>query len=177
MATKIFVNLPVSDLNRSVEFFTQLGFTFNPQFTDENATCMIVGKDIFVMLLVENFFKTFTHKEISDATRSTEVIVSLSTDNRESVDEMVRKAIVAAQPPPANRRITDSCTNMASRIWMGISGRFFSWNQAGYRRPNATAKKGFPTYSRPGTPTPGRVAGWKIHRRGRILRFLRASSI
>ena len=83
MATQIFVNLPVRDLNRSVDFFTQLGFTFNPQFTDENATCMIVGEDIFVMLLVENFFKTFTHKEISDATRSTEVIVSLSTDSRE----------------------------------------------------------------------------------------------
>jgi predicted lactoylglutathione lyase len=101
MATKIFVNLPVSDLNRSVEFFTQLGFTFNPQFTDENATCMIVGEDIFVMLLVENFFKTFTHKEISDATRSTEVIVSLSTDNRESVDEMVRKAVVAGAATPS----------------------------------------------------------------------------
>jgi predicted lactoylglutathione lyase len=104
MATKIFVNLPVSDLNRSVEFFTQLGFTFNPQFTDENATCMIVGEDIFVMLLVENFFKTFTHKEISDATRSTEVIVSLSTDNRESVDEMVRKAVAAGAATPSESK-------------------------------------------------------------------------
>ena len=102
MATKIFVNLPVRDLNRSVEFFTQLGFTFNPQFTDENATCMIVGEDIFVMLLVENFFKTFTHKEISDATRSTEVIVSLSTDNRESVDAMVRKAVAAGATTPSD---------------------------------------------------------------------------
>ena len=101
MATKIFVNLPVRNLNRSVEFFTRLGFTFNPQFTDENATCMIVGEDIFVMLLVENFFKTFTHKEISDATRSTEVIVSLSTDNRESVDEMVRKAVAAGATTPS----------------------------------------------------------------------------
>jgi len=101
MATKIFVNLPVRDLDRSVEFFTRLGFTFNPQFTDENATCMIVGEDIFVMLLVENFFKTFTHKEISDATRSTEVIVSLSTNNRESVDEMVRKAVAAGATTPS----------------------------------------------------------------------------
>ena len=83
---------------------------------------MIVGEDIFVMLLVENFFKTFTHKEISDATRSTEVIVSLSTDNRESVDEMVRKAVAAGRPHPASPKTTDSCTNMASRIWMGISG-------------------------------------------------------
>ena len=64
MVTKIFVNLPVKDLNKSIGFFTKLGFRFNPQFTDENATCMIVGDDIFVMLLVEKFFKTFTKKEI-----------------------------------------------------------------------------------------------------------------
>jgi uncharacterized protein len=62
--TKIFVNLPVKNLNKTIEFFTKLGFKFNPQFTDENATCMIVGEDIFVMLLIENFFKTFTKKQI-----------------------------------------------------------------------------------------------------------------
>jgi uncharacterized protein len=77
MATQIFVNLPVKDLNQSVEFFTKLGFTFNPQFTDENATCMIVAENIFVMLLVEKFFKTFTPKEICDTTKSTEVLVCL----------------------------------------------------------------------------------------------------
>ncbi len=95
MATKIFVNLPVKNLNRSVEFFTQLGFTFNPQFTDENATCMIVGEDSFVMLLVEKFFKTFTNKEIADASRSTEVIIALSSDSREKVDQMANQAIKA----------------------------------------------------------------------------------
>ncbi len=95
MGTKIYVNLPVKDLNRSVEFFTNLGFKFNPQFTDENATCMIVGEDIFVMLLVEKFFKTFTKKEISDATNSTEVIVALSADSRENVDGMISKVIKA----------------------------------------------------------------------------------
>ena len=86
MATKIFVNLPVKDLNKTTEFFTKLGFTFNPQFTDENATCMIVGEDIFVMLLVEKFFKTFTKKEICDATKDTEVIVALSAESREKVE-------------------------------------------------------------------------------------------
>ena len=100
MATKIFVNLPVKDLNRSVEFFTKLGFKFNPQFTDENATCMIVGEDIFVMLLVEKFFKTFTKKEISDATKSTEVILALSADSREKVDEMINKVIKAGGVEP-----------------------------------------------------------------------------
>jgi len=96
MAKQIFVNLPVKDLNKTVEFFTKLGFKFNPQFTDENATCMIVADGIFVMLLVEKFFKTFTaDKEISDAKSSTEVLNALSVDSRDAVDEMVEKAIEA----------------------------------------------------------------------------------
>jgi predicted lactoylglutathione lyase len=95
MATKIFVNLPVRDLNRSIEFFTKLGFTFNPQFTDETATCMIVSEDIFVMLLTHDKFRTFTPKEIVDATKSTEVLVTLSSESRDKVDEMVRKAVAA----------------------------------------------------------------------------------
>jgi len=84
MITKLFVNLPVKDLNKTVKFFTKLGFTSNPEFTDENATCMIVGNDNFVMLLVEKFFKTFTKKEISDVSKNTEVIVALSTQSRRS---------------------------------------------------------------------------------------------
>jgi uncharacterized protein len=95
MATKIFVNLPVQDLNRSVEFFTQLGYSFNPQFTDETATCMIVSDDIFVMLLTHEKFKSFTPKAIADATTSTEVLLCLSCDSREQVDQMVRKAVAA----------------------------------------------------------------------------------
>jgi predicted lactoylglutathione lyase len=95
MATKIFVNLPVKDLKKSIEFFTNLGFTFNPQFTDETATCMIVGEDIFVMLLTEAKFKQFTPKPICDATKSTEVLVCLSRESRTAVDEIVRKAVAA----------------------------------------------------------------------------------
>jgi predicted lactoylglutathione lyase len=95
VTTKIFVNLPVNDLNKTIEFFTKLGFKFNPQFTDENATCMIVGEDIFVMLLVEKFFKTFTKKEICDTSKNTEVIVALSVEGREKVDQMINKAIEA----------------------------------------------------------------------------------
>jgi len=95
MATKIFVNLPVKNLNKSIEFFTKLGFTFNPQFTDETATCMIVSEDIFVMLLTEAKFKTFTPKEICDAKKSTEVLVALSSESRAKVDEMVRQAVAA----------------------------------------------------------------------------------
>lgn len=95
MATQIFVNLPVRDLDKSIAFFTQLGYTFNPQFTDETATCMIVADDIFVMLLTEAKFGTFTPKPICDATKSTEVLVCLSCPSRQHVDEMVGKAVAA----------------------------------------------------------------------------------
>ena len=95
MPRQIFVNLPVKDLNKSVEFFTKLNFTFNPQFTNDDATCMIVDENIFVMLLVEKFFQTFTLKEICDTSKSIEVLVSLSFESRAEVDAMVAKAIAA----------------------------------------------------------------------------------
>ncbi|MEN3363328.1 MAG: uncharacterized protein V7606_602 [Burkholderiales bacterium] len=95
MTTKIFVNLPVKNLDKSVTFFTKLGFSFNPQFTDETATCMIVSDDIFVMLLTEPKFKSFTPKEICDAKKYTEVLVCLSTESRAKVDEMVGNAVAA----------------------------------------------------------------------------------
>ena len=104
MATKIFVNLPVKDLNRSVDFFSKLGYKFNQQFTDEKATCMIIGEDIFVMLLAEEFFKTFTKKQIVDATKSTESIICLSADSREKVDEIVKKAIAAGGTSPNEKQ-------------------------------------------------------------------------
>jgi len=95
MATKIFVNLPVSDLKRSKAFFSSLGYTFNAQFTDETAACMVVSDDIFVMLLTNPKFKSFTPKEICDATKSTEVLVCLTAEGRQKVDALVRKAIAA----------------------------------------------------------------------------------
>ena len=93
--TKIFINLPVKDLTKSMAFFTKLDFTFNSKITDKNATCMIVGENIFVMLLVERFFKTFTKKEISDAKRNAEVIVALSVDSKEKVDKIINKVLAA----------------------------------------------------------------------------------
>jgi predicted lactoylglutathione lyase len=91
----IFVNLPVKDLDRSVDFFTRLGYTFNPTFTDETATCMIISDTIYVMLLTEAKFRTFTPKEICDTSRYTEVLVALSAESREAIDETVRKAVAA----------------------------------------------------------------------------------
>jgi predicted lactoylglutathione lyase len=95
MSRKMFVNLPVKDLDRSVEFFTALGFKFNPQFSDETATCMIVSEEGFVMLLTQRFFETFTPKSICDAAKSTEVLVALSCDSRAEVDDLVGKAVAA----------------------------------------------------------------------------------
>ncbi len=100
MSTKIFVNLPVKNLDASVAFFTRLGYTFNPQFTNENATCMIVSGDIYVMLLVEPFFKSFITKEICDTRKSTEVLICLSAESREEVDEIIRKAVEAGGTTP-----------------------------------------------------------------------------
>ena len=93
MATKIFVNLPVKDLQRSIDFFTRLGFTFNPQFTDDKATCMIIGENIFAMLMVEERFRDFTRKTVSDATQSTEVLIALDAESKERVDEIVKLAV------------------------------------------------------------------------------------
>lgn len=93
--TKIFVNLPVKNLKKSIVFFTKLGFTFNPQFTNEESTCMIISEHIFAMLIVEKRFKTFTKKKISDAKKTTEVLLALQIGSRKQVDEMVKKAVAA----------------------------------------------------------------------------------
>ncbi|MEV4648421.1 VOC family protein [Saccharopolyspora sp. NPDC049426] len=98
MAMKTFLNLPVKDLNRSVEFFTALGFTFDQNFTDENATCMVINDDSYAMLLVEPFFKSFITKDLADSTKVAEVITALTADSREQVDQLVAKARAAGSP-------------------------------------------------------------------------------
>jgi len=100
MATQIYVNLPVKSLKRSVDFFSALGFRFEPKLTDENATCMIVGENIFVMLLVEPFFQSFTPKELCDARKSTEVLLTISRESRAEVDALVAKAVAAGASTP-----------------------------------------------------------------------------
>lgn len=99
MSTKIFVNLPVKDLDKSKAFFTELGFSFDPQFTDENAACLVISDDIYAMLLVEPFFKSFTTKDIADATRSTEAILALGVESRQRVDELADRALVVGGQP------------------------------------------------------------------------------
>jgi predicted lactoylglutathione lyase len=91
-------------LDASIEFFTRLGFKFNPQFTDDTATCMIVSDEIFVMLLTEAKFREFTPKDICDTHQSTEVLVTLSRPSREAVNDLVRKAIAAGGKSLADSR-------------------------------------------------------------------------
>ena len=98
-AKQIYVNLPVKDLDASVAFFSAVGFEFNPHFTDENATCMIISDSIYVMLLVEPFFNSFTNKKIADTSTVNEVIVALSADSRGEVDEIVNRAMAAGAKP------------------------------------------------------------------------------
>jgi uncharacterized protein len=100
MGRKIFVNLPIKDMQRSQAFFRALGFSFNPQFTNEQGACMVIAEDIFAMLLVEPFFRTFTKKPIVDAKKSTEVLVCLSCESRAEVDDLVRKALAAGGTAP-----------------------------------------------------------------------------
>ena len=95
MATKIFVNLPVKNLQKTNDFFTRLGFSFNAQFSDDKATCMIINEDAYAMLLTEEFFRGFTSKPLADAHQSTEVLVALSAESRAGVDDMVNKALAA----------------------------------------------------------------------------------
>jgi uncharacterized protein len=95
----IFVNLPVKDLEASKGFFSELGFEFNPEFSDENAACVVVDENIYVMLLVEDFFKGFINGEIADAPRTTEAITALSAESREQVDETIARAIAAGGRP------------------------------------------------------------------------------
>lgn len=96
---QIFVNLPVKDLGRSMDFFTELGFSFDQRFTDEKAACLVIDDNIYAMLLTEPFFRTFTKKEVADATRSTEAILALSVESRQRVDELVDRALTVGGRP------------------------------------------------------------------------------
>ena len=94
-AHKLFVNVPISDLQRSIEFFEALGFTFNQQFTDATATAMLVGEDACFMLLTKEKFATFSKRPLGDAQKQTNALFSLSADSRAEVDVIVQKAVAA----------------------------------------------------------------------------------
>lgn len=95
MTQQIFVNLAVKDLPKSKAFFEKLGYSFNAQFTNDDAACMVISDTIYAMLLTEPFFKKFTDKELVDSKKTTEVLICLSAESRAAVDEIVRKAVAA----------------------------------------------------------------------------------
>jgi uncharacterized protein len=122
MARQIYVNLAVRDLKRTVAFFTELGFQFEPKFSNDDAVCMVIDDNIFVMLLVERFFLTFTPKELCDATKSTEVLLCLSCDSRAQVDELVAKAVaaggsIAREPQDHGFMYGQSIEDLDGHIW------------------------------------------------------------
>lgn len=137
MPRKIFVNLPIRDLKKSMEFFGKLGFKFNPQFTDETATSMIVSDDIYVMLLTHEKFRTFiANKEIADSTKTTEALIALSFDSREEVDKLVDAAIAAGGKPfrePADHGF------MYERSFEDLDGHVWEpfWMDSSFVQPQA----------------------------------------
>lgn len=99
MTRQIFVNLPIRDLKATQAFFGKLGFEFNPKFSDDKAACMIINEHAYVMLLTEPFFKTFTKRELFDATKQTEALLCVSCPSRAAVDEMIKTALASGGKP------------------------------------------------------------------------------
>jgi uncharacterized protein len=114
------VNLAVKNLDKTKEFFSNLGYTFNQQFSDEKAACMVISETIYAMLISEAYFKTFIpNKEISDTSKSKEVLLALSADSRQQVDELADKAIAAGGK---NFRDPDDHGFMYSRSFEDLDG-------------------------------------------------------
>ncbi len=119
MIKNIFVNLPVKDLEATKAFWTKLGFTFNAQFTDENAAALVLGDNIFAMLLLPEFFKKFTKKEVVDAMKATEAINAIGVGSKEEVDSIAEKALAAGG---SQTRPTDDYGWMYSRSFEDLDG-------------------------------------------------------
>jgi predicted lactoylglutathione lyase len=100
MSTNIFVNLPTTDLDRATQFYTALGFTINPLFTDENAACVVVSDEIYVMVLTREYFATFTDKQVTDARTHAQALIALSRDTRADVDAIVDAGLAAGGTEP-----------------------------------------------------------------------------
>jgi uncharacterized protein len=100
MHQQIFVNLPIADMARSQAFFKALAYSFNPNFTNEHGASLVLGENLYAMLLVREFFAGFTGKPVADAHQSTEVVVCMSCESREQVDALVAKAVAAGGKAP-----------------------------------------------------------------------------
>lgn len=119
MISNIFVNLPVKNLKKTVAFFKHLGFTFNKQFTNDDAACLVLGKNHFAMLITEKRFKDFTKKRISDAKKTTEVLLALQVASRKKVEEIFKKAMAAGGK---EYRKSDDYGWMYARVFADLDG-------------------------------------------------------
>lgn len=127
MPTQVFINLPTADLDRSKAFFEGVGWRIEPNFTDQNAACVVVDEGIFLMILTTKFYETFTDKPIVDPAKAIQVQTALSRDSREEVDALMEKALASggAEPRPAqeygfmySRDFEDPDGNLFSAVWM-----------------------------------------------------------
>lgn len=130
MSKKIFINLPVANLQKSIDFYSAIGFTNNPQFTDDTAACMVLTEEIYVMLLTHPKFKEFTPKKLADTKNTASVINSLSVDSNDEVNDFVKKAVAAGgkEPTPAKdygfmqqRSVEDLDGNLWEVLYMDLS--------------------------------------------------------
>lgn len=120
----IFVNLPVKNIETSKNFFTALGFSFNPEYSDDRTLCMIVEENIFVMLLQEERFRDFINGDIADAKRSTEVLTCLSAGSRDEIDRMIATALASGAMAGSPFRTTASCMPAVFRIPTAMCGNW-----------------------------------------------------
>lgn len=95
MSTNVFINLPVKDLKKSMEFFKSLGYDFNMHFTNDDAACLVISETIYAMLITMEYYKTFINKEIADTAKTNAAIIALSFENKETVDKIAAKAYKA----------------------------------------------------------------------------------
>jgi hypothetical protein len=125
MATMIFVNFPVKDLEKTKQFWGKLGYSFNPQFTDDNAASLVISDTIYAMLLAEPFYKTFTDKQIADTSRTQETQISLSADSKDEVDKMLEKALAAGATEPRPAQVMEGF--MYSRGFDDLDGHHWDY--------------------------------------------------
>lgn len=121
-SSHIFVNLPVKNVERSKTFFEEIGFEFEEEMTDQNAACLIIGPTIYVMLLTEDYFKSFTKREITDTVHSAEVITAISATSKADVDELVSNALKAGGQK-ANEKMDDE--SMYVRSFKDLDGHMW----------------------------------------------------
>lgn len=127
MKTKIFVNLPVKDLRKSIAFYEALGYKVNPQFTDDTAACIVISDEIYVMLLTHAKFREFTPLDIVDATKQTQVLIALDAPSKEKVNEAIDIALAngGSEPRPTqdygfmySRALADPDGHIWEMFWM-----------------------------------------------------------